>query len=491
MNAHNMIASDAPVASLIIRGKIYTDNLIEVGGRGGDLTFRTPDVRDYLDLLPLGNPAKLVDLYELSFEDILDYLDALGKKLDVNTNPYLQRARELSYRTAPTTPPIVDALYARVASVFDREAVREEADRQIGIRYLEGWVEEPRREGRRLAVRCFGARTLHIVAGNAPLISAMSIMRNAILRSDAIIKAPSNDPFTALAIAQTMVEMAPDHPITRHLSVGYWRGGDTEVEEKLYQPHNIEKIVAWGGFASVKHVTQYIQPGLELISLDPKRSVSIVGQEAFADDASMREAAIRIASDMGGLNQVACANARVVYCLSGTDPAGLAKLNLMARYVHDSLAKLPDAISTKPKSYDRELKAHVDAARLNDEWFQVVGGEDGEGAVIASQTPEPVDFATKLADRTANLVPVDSLDDVVGAVNAYTQTVGVYPETLKRRLENVLPLYGAQRFVSLGYAVSGTTACPQDGIEVHRRMGKWIINEISMPDQVTPPWQYA
>ena len=68
-----------------------------------------------------------------------------------------------------------------------------------------------------------------------------------------------------------MADMAPDHPITRHLSVAYWKGGDVEFEEQLYQPHNIEKIVAWGGFASVKHVTRYIQPGLELITLDPKR----------------------------------------------------------------------------------------------------------------------------------------------------------------------------------------------------------------------------
>lgn len=124
MNVHNIIATEAPVADLIIRGKIYSDNLIEVGGRGGDLTFRTPDARCYLDQLPLGNPAKLADLYELSFEDILDYLEALGKRLDVNSNPHLQRARKLSYRTAPTTPPIVDALYARVAGVFDRDAVR-------------------------------------------------------------------------------------------------------------------------------------------------------------------------------------------------------------------------------------------------------------------------------------------------------------------------------------------------------------------------------
>jgi hypothetical protein len=482
---------EAPIAPLVIRGRIIQDDLVEHGGRGGDLRFLAPDARKYLEQLPLGHGGKLADLYALSFDDILDYLDQLGQRLDIRHNPHLQRARVLSYHTAPTTPPIVDAAYARLGHFFQRDVVREIADTQIGIPYLEGWVEQARMGGLRLGVRCFGSRTLHIVAGNAPAISALSIVRNAILRSDAIIKAPSNDPFTALAIAQTMCEMDPGHPITRHLTVAYWRGGDTEFEERLYQPQHIEKIVAWGGFASVKHVTRYIQPGLELISLDPKRSASVIGPQAFESETMLRAAALRVASDFGGINQVGCVNARVIYCLCGTGPEGLEKLEHLGRYAHEALLELPPSYSTKPKSYDRELKAHVDALRLDDDWYTVIGGEDNEGAVIVSRLPEAVDFAARLNDRTANLVPVDSLEQVLGAMNAYTQTVGVFPESLKQDLLDRIPLYGAQRIVSLGYACAGTVAAPQDGIEALRRMGKWITNEISLPGAVPAPWSSA
>ena len=113
------------------------------------------------------------------------------------------------------------------------------------------------------------------------MLGALTVLRGAVTRGDTIIKVPSNDPFTTGAIARTMVDMAPDHPLTKHLAVAYWRGGDEALESKIYQPHHIEKICAWGGFASVKHVTKYIQPGIELISLDPKRSASIVGGEAL------------------------------------------------------------------------------------------------------------------------------------------------------------------------------------------------------------------
>ncbi|MCY1498381.1 Acyl-CoA reductase (LuxC) [compost metagenome] len=108
--------------------------------------------------------------------------------------------------------------------------------------------------------------------------------------------------------------------------------------------------------------------------------------------------------------------------------------------------------------------------------------------MICSQIPEPVSFSTSLDDRTANLVPVDSLDEMMDAVDSYTQTVGVYPESIKDQLKDVLPLYGAQRIVSLGYAAAMKFAAPQDSIEPMRRMGKWISNQIASPETTAAPW---
>ncbi|MBO9648130.1 MAG: long-chain-fatty-acyl-CoA reductase [Variovorax sp.] len=483
-----MSTIDKPIAPMIIRGQIITDHLVEVGGRGGDLAFLTPDWNRYVDRLPLGNPTKLADLYKLRFDDILDYAVELGQRLNLADNRHLQEACELSYLTAPTTPSLVKTSYMGLGRVLERENIIEAVEASVGIKYLEGWVPQRLLDGTELEVRCFGSRALHIVAGNAPALSLWTILRNMVLRSDAIIKAPSNDPFTALAIARTMIEMAPDHPLTKHVSVAYWKGGDTAFEERLYQPQNVEKIVAWGGFASLKHVTRYIQPGLELISLDPKRSASILGGETFDSEAAMREAAVRLATDIGVLNQKGCVCARVVYAQSGTDEEGVAKLNAFGRMVYDALMKLPNSVSTAPRRYDPGLKAEVDALRLDDEWYEVIGGQDGEGAVIVSKIPEAVSFSAMLDDRTANLVPVDSLDEVMDAVDAYTQTVGIYPESLKGELKDLLPLHGAQRIVSLGYAGAMKLAAPQDAIEPMRRMGKWISNQIASPEKAPAAW---
>lgn len=479
--------SDLPVASMIIRGRIIEDDLVEFGGRGGDLAFYAPDPRKHASRLPLESPSRLRDLHELDFTEILDYLDALANRLNVSRNEHMRKARELTYRTAPITESIVDSFYDNVPVLLSREVVRDIAEQALGSDYLEGWVkrEHPQVDGTHITVRAFGSRGIHIVAGNGPTCSAVSLLRSAITRSDCVIKTPSNDPFTAIAIGKTMVEMAPDHPITRHYTVAHWRGGDEEVEKQLYRPQNFDKVIAWGGFASIKHISRYLQPGLELISFDPKSSISVIGGEVLTDAVMMREAAIRLAADIATMNQHGCSNSRIAYVLCGTDEAALANLRKFGAAVYDEIIAMPPNLSTRPKTYDLDLQSHVNALRLNDDWYDVIGGTDREGAIIVSLLPQAVEFAQLLDCRTANIVPVDTVMDIANGVDAYTQTVGVYPESLKKELLDVLPLHGAQRFCSLGAALKGTFATPHDGMEPVRRMCKWVYNEIDAPEHYT------
>jgi hypothetical protein len=463
---------------LIIRGKVIESSDLEFGGRRGGSRFTTPDVRQHLDELPLSRPSALLDLYQLSFDQILDYLAELGERLSLRANPHLRQAMELSLVTSGLTEGILRSCYETLGRVFDRRVLREMVEGTIGVRYLEGWVDTRTADGYRAQMRAFGARSVHIIAGNVPTVSALTIARNTVTRSDAIIKTPSNDPLTAAAIARTMVEMAPEHPITRHLSVAYWKGGDTAVEDVLYQPRNVEKIIAWGGFASISHIAKYIQPGIDLITLDPKLSSTIIGREAFENESAMREAAVALAHDVGAYNQEACLSARVVYIETGTNTAGVEKANRFGRLVYDEIQKLPPHVSGVAKELAPALAEELEGLRFAPDYKLVAGG-GREGGAIVSQIPEPVEFAPLLANRIANLVPVDDMEIPVQSVTAYTQTIGVYPEELALKIRDRLAFHGAQRVVSLGYAANRVVAGPQDGIEPLRRMCKWILHESS------------
>jgi hypothetical protein len=468
---------------LIIRGRIIEDAELEFGGRGGGVCFSTADVRKHLGSLALRTPSALADLYRVNFGELLELLVELGSRLVLERNAHLQAAFELSRRTSGLTDELLRNVYRSLPRLLERRYLETMVERSVGVRALEGWVEERLPNGARVAVRAFGARSVHIVAGNNPGVSALTLARVALTRSDAIVKSPSNDPLTANALVRTLVEMAPEHPVTRHLSVAYWKGGDAEVEEPLYQPQNIEKIVAWGGLASVRHITRYIQPGIDLITLDPKLSSTIIAAEAFEDETRMRQVAERLAHDIGAGNQEGCVNARVVYIQSGTSAAGLARANRFGELLLAAIGALPAHVSGPAKRLEPELAEEVEALRLASEDHRVFGGGRG-GAVIVSQSSEPVDFARLLTNRVANLVPVDDLEIPIRSVNAYTQTIGIYPESLKERLRDRLAFHGAQRLVSLGYASNAgvmSLAGPQDAIEPLRRMCRWVIDESSNP----------
>lgn len=465
---------------LILRGEIIEDNEMEFGGRRGGVAFCTPDVSRYAARLPLRVPSMIADLYTLSFNEILDFLSALGERLDFSQNRHLQQAFALSSRTSGLSESILRTHYTHVGAMFDREEMRAMMERSCGVDYLEGWVDQgpSRFPGLRAQTRAFGSRCVHVIAGNAPIVSIMTVIRNALTRSDAIIKTPSNDPCTAAALVRTMVEMAPDHPLTKHVSVAYWKGGDERIERQLYDPRGVEKIVAWGGLASVRHITQYIQPGIDLITQDPKLSGTMIGSAAFADEATLRSVARRLALDIGAQNQEGCVSARVIYVESGTDGAGIARANRLGELTFAALQALPDHLSTPHKAFDPALKSEIDAIRLQDEDFRVFGGRSNEGAVIVSQEDFPVDFSRTLACRVGNIVPVDTLEAAVRAVNAYTQTIGIFPDEVKMKLRDRLAFQGAQRIVSLGGAATMQHNMErQDAIEPVRRMCKWVTME--------------
>lgn len=467
-----------PVVPMVVRGEVIETDLVEFQGRGDSLTFLAPDPHRFLDRIPAAGPSSLLDLYALSFEEIVDYLVELGERLDVKKNEYLQQAREFAYVTSTQTKPLIDNRFGSVRRLLSREHIYEMAEKSIGLDHLNGWVDTKLRDGTISSVRAFGARTVNIVGGNGagPQGAASVIMRSAVTRGDCIIKTASTDPFTAAAVGRTLCEMAPEHPITKHVAIAYWRGGDEEFEQHLYQPFNVEKIIAMGGLASIKHVKRYIQPGLELISLDPKYSASVVGAKALESEATLREAALRIAVDVGTANQTPCSAARVVYAVTEGRADGVELVNRLGEYVYEELMGLPEGMSTKPKSYDTELRSNVESVRLQDDWYKVIGGDDGEGAVIVSQLSDPIEFSALLADRTVNIVPVDALEEMLPRIDSYTQTIGVYPEELQMRLRDIAPLYGAQRFVPLGYSSHHTWFGPHDGLEVERRLVKWIVS---------------
>src|SRR3546814_4548736 len=88
---------------------------------------------------------------------------------------------------------------------------------------VDGWRERVV-QGRKVSIRAFPPRIVHILAGNAPIVPPITIVRGAITKGVHLMKMPSNDMFTATALLRTMADVGPNHPTTRSFSAAYWRG---------------------------------------------------------------------------------------------------------------------------------------------------------------------------------------------------------------------------------------------------------------------------
>ena len=468
---------------IIARGRIIEpgEDAVEYKGRGG-ATFLTPDPHKHVHDLVLGNPVLLGDLQQTPIRDIVDFLAEAGKRLKLEDNAYLQESFALALRAGGLAEPILRGVYDDLPHMFDPVSMYAQVDSTIGADYLDGWVPSP--TGPHCRVRAVGTRQLHITAGNVPVVAALTIVRGALTKSDILIKSPSNDPLTANAIMRTLLELDPSHPVCKHVAVAYWKGGDEFMDQQIVRTSRIDKITAWGGMSSVKHIQKFLTPGIDLTALNPKFSMSVIGKEALESEAAMDEAATGIAVIAGFYNQTACANTRLVYVECDTDDDSLDRLAALGRKVVAAFGKLPPVMSTPFPAPNKDLEAEMEAVALEDD-FYTVEGDTLTGGVVVSRFPDRVDFYDQLNNRVVNLVPVADLLDVVKWCDDTTQTVGVYPESLREKLLDPFALAGVQRLVPLK---GGDPAkifkdmhtlppgMPHDGIEPLRRNVRWVID---------------
>jgi hypothetical protein len=384
---------------ILARGRVIlpaADALV-FGGRKG-ARFRCPAPARHARELVLPNASDLRDLAQMPIARIIDFLVELGPRLSLS-NPHMREAFDLALEAGGLTEPVLRSVYQQVPGCFDRRRLDHLIDRTIGKNYIDGWVEQAAPGERSMyRVRAFGTRGVHITAGNVPIVAAITVIRSALTKSDSLIKLPSNDPLTASAIVRTMIEMDPMHPVTRHLAVAYWQGGDVQVERELYKPAYIDRITAWGGMSSLKHIQQYLVPGVELIGMNPKLSISIVGKEGLADDAAMKAVAYGIALMAGRLNQTACSSTRVVYVECDTDEASLARLERLGQQVQRAFTELPPGESTPALQPNRALDEELRAIALDTDFYRVFGDTVAGGAIV-SRTDEPVEFSARLENR--------------------------------------------------------------------------------------------
>ena len=481
-------SSASPIClPFILRGQEIQSADLCHQGRDGQVRFHYPDPRPLFSQIVLSDPIQLQrDFAHVKVSEIIGFLAEAGRCMSLDSER-MQWACHFSQPLSALPASVLKGSYELVPIVFSKPALRALVENEIGSKYLDGWVELPYADkiARR---RAYGTRTLHFLSGNAPVVAALSMARAALIKADNIVKVAPNDPFTAWAILDAMREVDPHHPVVRHFSVLYWPKEMSDFERELLHPRHLEKIISWGGALggvnSTSNHGSLQAAGIDVISLGPKFSISILGEQAFRSRSELDRIASLTARDAGSFNMESCGSSRFHFVQATPEQA-----REYARLLYQHMQDQDPAWSTLPKNFPSELQAELEAVRVQGDLYHVVGGEQGEGAVVVALGGDLPDFFP-----THKVVIVLTFQgdpaQVAERIHPSTQTVGIYPESLKERLRDALVARGVCRFISIGHTVDYTVGGPFNSTEIMRRACRWILDE-SQPSRASMPWSQA
>jgi Acyl-CoA reductase (LuxC) len=466
------VATEAVVsAPFFLRGEVLEGSEVIQRSRDLGVTFATPAIPFARLVAPR---TEVPPLLNVPLREIIDFLVETGQRLVAPDNAYVHECFERMAATHILPRSVFEAVGKHAVAYLDRRILEREVEQNFpDPGALDGWVAKQDFTGRKSFVRAYAPRMIHVLPGNSPGVAIKSVAQGALVKGINLFKMSSADPFYMVAILRTMAAIDPDHPVVRSMSAIYWRGGDEAVENVLFRPQYFDKVVAWGGGDAIKNVVKYVGPGFQLVSFDPKTSISMIGREALASEEAMDRAADCAAADLMMLNQEACAASRYQFV---EGPEELVD-RFCAKFQRRIAERAAASGDIRPLSLD--LKEEVEALMMMDDEYGVWGKADGRGLVIRSDAP--VDFHP--INKIGNVVRVDHLDQAVRYVNVATQTIGFAPETRMADYRDRLGAGGAQRVCRLGDAGPSTVGNPWDGMYPLHRFVHWMVHE----DGTAPP----
>ena len=457
----------ADSAPFFIRGKLV---------EGADATHRSRDlgvdfVTPKLELDAVVHPrTELPPLLNVPLSEIIDFLVESGQRMIDGKNPYIEACVERMAKVSLQPRGVIENQMKGAVAYLDKRSLWEVVEQNFADpKALDEWVPHTDHQGRRSFIRAFAPRLIHVLPGNSPGIGIKSIAQGALVKAVNLFKMASADPFSTVAFLRTMADVDPNHPLIQSMSAVYWRGGDDQTEKALYRPQYFDKVVAWGGGDAISNVMKYIGPGFQMVSFDPKTSISMVGKEAFASDETLAEAAELNARDVSVLNQEACVASRFTFLEVDNEEDA----DRYAKALSEAIRIDRSGEGDNVRPLDMDLKEQIDMLRMMDDEFGVFGKSDGRGVAIRSD--EPVDFHP--LRKTSNVVTVKSLQDAMKYINVATQTVGVYPFNRATELRDHLSSGGVQRVVRLGEAGPSAIGNPHDAMYPLHRFVHWMANE--------------
>jgi len=455
----------------------------------GEFIYQVMPDLDPVELIETDNGRLAGELYQLKAEEIISYIECIVRFLKKHTR-FLAGIIELMRSTFPYPDRFLDDWLASSYANLKPSSARQMLDSELayrglpGSRYLDGWVEIPEATSTgwppprcqtispvgsdgapgKTYVRAMPVRQLHITAGNAPDVPLISTLRAVLTKSAAVIKLPYGAVIPGILFALAAAAGAPEHPITRNLSLVYWPGGDEKTESQLFKPGAFDRIVVWGSPRTVASV-QSRAPFTRTVCLNPRYGISLIGREA--SDSRLEEVAGRASTDVMIYNQKACTSS-LVHFFEGTREQACE----YARVLGTALKKWDEAA---PGLADPVISGRVKRMRRGRyaaaDWYtNTRQGEFASGVVVVRGG---FDITEHPMCRLVVVKPVEHLEDALVDIDQFVSTAGVYPEERRIELRDRIASRGVSVVLPVGQCALVYPGIPHDGMLLLNQLVDW------------------
>jgi len=295
-------------------------------------------------------------------------------------------------------------------------------------------------------VRAFPrGRALHILVGNVPLASMLSIVRSILTKNQTVIKVPSRDPLTSIFFARALIESNPKgHPLSKGISA-FYAGKNSPHLEALKRSSDL--ICAWGKGSALEEIKKTVPHSIPYLEFGPKRSFSII----FTEGTNIESAAMKMAHDLSVYDQEACFSPQRLFVVGEHQ-----QLMERIKFYMDSFAR------TLPRGRTNiDAQSHLYRTKLEAKFRQWPVIEDRTWTLIYSDMNNALEHPL---GRTLFIHSISSLDELIPFVDEETQSVTVYPYNKSEEVANTLCPHGALRICELGLVISPRAGFTHDGM---------------------------
>lgn len=416
--------------------------LVELNYEQG-IRVRVPELRrEDLESFFAGASEIQRSLARLTIREVTEFLAAVGSAWLDESSPWRRFAQRYAPRLTGYHPAMLANDYFLLGEFISApSSLYDQVRAELGHEHIfDEWIPVHASYNRAYGLGV----AVHILVGNLPLAGLYSIVRGVATRNVNLAKLPTRDPVSTYAFVRSMIDMDPDHPVTRAISLAYWER-DSDIGELALRRADV--AIVWGGRDTISAIGR-MAAGTPLILFGPRWSASVIDLDAV----DPRKAAVRLAFEMGYYDQEACFSTQKAFIRGDVESF----VPVLAEAVRRFSTAMP-LVTT-----NRDALAHRTASLLEADYRGWARTGAGDASIVV--LPPEAELHEHPLTRTLYIQPVEDLDAIAPCLNREMQTLCVYPWSLASQYRDVWTQAGAERVVELGMSRHPREGFTHDGM---------------------------